>query len=109
MGNPARFRHRISFFNTDGGKDELGQQVEREEPELIKTVWADIKTMKGTEFFAAASVQAERTYRFIIRFTGEIRHHMYIDYKGRIFDIIEPPINDDELNKTLTIIAKERV
>ncbi|PGC66815.1 head-tail adaptor protein, partial [Bacillus toyonensis] len=25
----------------------------------------------------------------------------------RIFDIIEPPMNDDEMYQTLTIIAKE--
>ncbi|MBG9541244.1 head-tail adaptor protein, partial [Bacillus paranthracis] len=27
----------------------------------------------------------------------------------RIFDIIEPPMNDDEMYQTLTIIAKEHV
>lgn len=26
---------------------------------------------------------------------------------NRIFDIIEPPMNDDEMYQTLTIIAKE--
>ncbi|MEM5633393.1 hypothetical protein AAHB55_08195 [Bacillus cereus] len=34
---------------------------------------------------------------------------MKIKFKGRIFDITHPPINDGESNETLTIIAQERV
>ncbi|MES1054574.1 head-tail adaptor protein, partial [Bacillus thuringiensis] len=34
---------------------------------------------------------------------------MRINMKGRIFGIIEPPMNDDEMYQTLTIIAKEHV
>lgn len=88
--------------------DELGQELE-DEWQDFKAPWATIKTMQGREYFAAATAQAENTYRFIIRYTTDVTNDMRIIYKGRVFDIIEPPINDDELNKTLTIIAKEKV
>jgi SPP1 family predicted phage head-tail adaptor len=89
-------------------EDELGQEVEAEWQDF-KVLWATIKTMQGREYFAAATAQAENTYRFIIRYTTGITNDMRIIYKGRVFSIVEPPINDDELNKTLTILAKEKV
>jgi len=67
-----------------------------------------IGSQYGHEYFAAASVQAERTYRFIIRYTPGINETMKIDFQGRQFDI-QSVLNDDEGKKTLTIIATERV
>lgn len=107
--NPARFGHRISFYKDILLEDDIAQEIVYEEKELVKTVWADVKTMKGSEYFAAASTKSELTYRFITRYTTDISNDMEIRFKGRIFEIIEPPINDDELNITLTIIAKERL
>lgn len=104
--NPALFKHRITIFKEFSKEDEDGFSVEiREE---IFRVWTAIKTVRGTEYVEAAAVQSENTYRFIIRYREGIDPHMKIDYKGRIFDI-ESVLNDDELRKTLTIVAKERV
>ncbi len=105
--NPGLLKHLITFQQANVIEDELSQEIE--EWTDYKSLRAMIKTMKGSEYFAAASVQAERTYRFIIRYRNDIDNSMRILYKGRIFDIVEPPINDDEENKTLTIIAKERI
>lgn len=68
-----------------------------------------IKTVKGSEYIEASASQATRVYRFVIPYTSGITEEMRINMKGRIFDIIEPPMNDDEMNRTLTIIAKEYV
>jgi SPP1 family predicted phage head-tail adaptor len=105
--NSGSFRHRITFLKPETFEDEIGQ----EETEWVefKKAWAMIKTVKGSEYVAAGAERATITYRFIIRYTKGITSDMRISYQGRIFDIIEPPINDDELNKTLTILAKERV
>lgn len=104
--NTGQLRHRITIQHFVFVKDELGQESDGEWLDL-KQVWADIKTMQGREYFAAASVQAENTTRFITRFTDGITSDMRIIYKGRVFEIVQPPINDDELFKTLTIITKE--
>jgi SPP1 family predicted phage head-tail adaptor len=105
--NTGQFRHRITFLEdvtvTDGIGQEITEWVE------FKKAWAMIKTVKGSEYVAAGAERATITYRFIIRYTTGITSDMRISYQGRTFDIIEPPINDDELNKTLTILAKERV
>lgn len=105
--NTGQFRHRITILKAEVVLDELDQ----EEIEWVehKKAWAMIKTVKGSEYAAAGAERAEVIYRFIIPYTSGITAKMQILYQGRTFDIIEPPINDDELNKTLTILAKERV
>ncbi|MBO0961445.1 phage head closure protein [Neobacillus sp. MM2021_6] len=105
--NSGQFRNRITFLKPETVEDELGQ----EDTTWIdyKKAWAMIKTVKGSEYVSAGAEHVVITSRFIIHYTEGITADMRIDYNGRIFDIIEPPINDDELNKTLTILAKERV
>src|SRR5690625_4390831 len=101
------FRHRIQIIEMVDTEDEIGNQIE-EEREVTKA-WAMIKTLKGSEYLRAGAVRGEKIYRFIIHYTSGITNKMIIKYKGRTFDIIEPPINDDEMDRTLTIITKERV
>lgn len=104
--NSGLFRHRITFLQPEASEDQLGQK----ETDWIefKKVWAMIKTLKGSEYIKAGAERDSITYRFIIHYISGVNSDMQILYNGRTFDIIEPPINDDEMDKTLTIIAKER-
>lgn len=104
--NTGKFRNRIFFQELATTKDELGQDVEGDW-ETVISAWAMIKTLQGREYYAAASAQSERTSRFIIPYQRGIHSNMRIIYNNRIFDIEQPPINDDEMNKTLTIIVRE--
>jgi SPP1 family predicted phage head-tail adaptor len=101
------FRHRIIFQRNEETENELGDTVRNWVD--VKSSWAMVKTIQGREFFQAAAVHAESTVRFVVRYTTGITNDMRVVYKGRIFEIAAPPINDDELNKTLTIIGKEIV
>ncbi|RWS44236.1 head-tail adaptor protein [Bacillus mycoides] len=104
--NTGDFRNRITIEQPVVIKDELNQVIETSWQEL-KKAWAMIKTVKGSEYIEASASQATRIYRFVIPYTSGITEEMRIYMKGRIFDIIEPPMNDDEMYQTLTIIAKE--
>ncbi|CAH2462768.1 MULTISPECIES: phage head closure protein [Bacillus cereus group] len=106
--NTGDFRNRIIIEQPIVIKDELNQVIETSWQEL-KKAWAMVKTVKGSEYIEASASQATRVYRFVIPYTSGITEEMRINMKGRIFDIIEPPMNDDEMNQTLTIIAKEHV
>ncbi|MGG1136432.1 MULTISPECIES: phage head closure protein [Bacillus cereus group] len=106
--NTGDFRSRIIIEQPIVIKDELNQVIETSWQEL-KKAWAMVKTVKGSEYIEASASQATRVYRFVIPYTSGITEEMRINMKGRIFDIIEPPMNDDEMNQTLTIIAKEHV
>lgn len=108
--NPGLFNKRITFqlFNPDA-KDSDGFPLPDDQKWTdFKTVWAMVKTLQGREYFAAAAVQAENTVRFIVRYIKGLDTSMRISYNSRTFSI-ESIINDDEANKTLTIIAKEVV
>ncbi|HHY72699.1 MAG TPA: phage head closure protein [Bacillus bacterium] len=102
----GEFRHRIIFQKLDETENTMGDVVS--EWVEYKKAWAKIVTVKGREFFAAAAVQNENTVRFIIRYAEEIHTDMRIIYNNRTFEIISV-LNDDELNKTLTIMCKEGV
>ena len=104
----GKFRHRISFQKPKIIRDELGQEeIVEGEWETVASAWAMIKTLQGREYYAAASAQSERTSRFVIPYQRGIDSTMRIVYDNRIFDIEQPPINDDEMDKTLTIIVRE--
>jgi SPP1 family predicted phage head-tail adaptor len=104
--NPGNLKHRITFQQFSEIENELGDVVK--EWLDYKTVRAMIKTVQGREYFSASSTQNENTIRFIIRYTNGIHPDMRINFRGRYFEI-ESVINDDEMNKTLTIMGKEAV
>ncbi|WP_144508193.1 phage head closure protein [Bacillus mycoides] len=104
--NTGDFRNRIIIEQPVVIKDELNQPIETDWQE-VKKAWAMIKTVKGSEYIEASASQATRIYRFVTPYTSGITEEMRIKMKDRIFDIIEPPMNDDEMYQTLTIIAKE--
>lgn len=104
--NSGDFRNRISIEQPVVIKDELNQVIETSWQE-VKKAWSMIKTVKGSEYIEASASQATRIYRFVIPYTSGITKEMRVNMKNRIFDIIEPPMNDDEMYQTLTIIAKE--
>ncbi|PFJ07577.1 head-tail adaptor protein [Bacillus cereus] len=107
--NTGDFRNRIIFEQPEVIKDELNQDVETGNWQEVKKAWSMIKTVKGSEYIEASASQATRIYRFVIPYTTGITELMRIIMNGRIFDIVEPPMNDDEMYQTLTIIAKEHV
>lgn len=105
--NPGLLKHRITIQSFTTIEDVLGQQDIQWND--FKSVWCMIKTVQGREYFAVAATQSENTVRFVVRYTTGIDSTMRILYKGRVFEIVAPPINDDEQNKTLTIITNEKV
>ncbi|PGA61184.1 head-tail adaptor protein, partial [Bacillus pseudomycoides] len=104
--NTGDRRNRIIIEQSVEIKDELNQPIATDWQE-VKKAWAMIKTVKGSEYIEASASQSTRICRFVIPYTTGITELMRIKMKGRIFDIIEPPMNDDEMYQTLTIIAKE--
>lgn len=103
--NPSHFRHRVTFQIYQSAENTMGDVVSSWIDH--STRWAMIKTVQGKEFIQATAVRGESTVRFVIRYAKGITNTMQILYDGRTFEIIAPPINDDELNKTLTIMTKE--
>lgn len=50
-------KHRITFIKTETSKDDLGQVIDEKDVDYA-ICWADIKTMLGKEYFAAAKISS---------------------------------------------------
>lgn len=110
----GRFNKRITLWGPVVVQDEIGNEVESFEE--IVTLWSMVKTTKGSEYFAAAQTNSVNTVRFVVRYSKSLEEifnretsKFEIEYKGIRYDVQGAPINDDELNKTYTIIAEGRL
>lgn len=84
------------------GFDAIGNE-ELQIVEVAK-LWADIKTVKGIEYFAAGATRNEVVYRFIIRYNKKVNEKQKIIFEGKTYNI-EAVLNDDERKYTMTVIA----
>lgn len=107
--NSGLFRHYINIQQMSSGTNENGFPEEKWTD--FKDAWAMLKTpndkSSNVEFYSAASTYAKNTMTFVIRYTEGIDSDMRIKYKGRFYEIAAPPINDNGLDETLTIIGRE--
>ena len=85
-----------SMINDEGGFEEI-------ETTIFKP-WADIKTMRASEFEAMGFTVTNVPIRFIIRYRKGIELDHKIKYNGDMYKI-ESIENDDGKNHTLTIFA----
>ena len=95
-------RNKIAIQEFVEGVNENGYPVEDWETKY--ELWAKIKTLKGSEFVKAATEVSEETYRFIVRYHGDLHTKQRILFNNRLYDI-QAVLNDDELHNTQTIVA----
>lgn len=79
---------------------------EEEQWQNYKTIWAKVENLHGREYFQAAAIQAEKTVKFIIRFTKEIDESMRIVFQGKQYNITSID-NIKYANKFIEIKAME--
>lgn len=106
--NPGKMNARITFIKLMDTEqyDRRGFPVTTWN--TVKNVWAQIKTQTAREFWQASQFQNQNEVRFIIRYTKGISPDMRIVYKEKIYEITGI-MNDDELNVSMTVFAKELV
>lgn len=95
------FKHRISIVELNPNHGPLPGEQET----LFTKAWADIKTMKGSEYNNATIAGNVGKSRFIIRYMKGIKATMKIKYEGLTYKI-ESIENDDENNRTITMITE---
>lgn len=80
-------KHRITFQILVTAINENGFEVS--EWKDYKTVWAKVLNLSGKEYFEAATINKEKTVKFIIRFIKDIDESMIIDFEGRKYNITD--------------------
>lgn len=109
--NAGKYRQIITFQQRTGTKNEYGELIDNDTNwENVLTTRSAIYPVSGKEVLTAEFVNSELTHRIHIRFPGRnvsINSHMRIKYGTRIFHIISPPINFQELDRELQLLCKE--
>lgn len=100
-------RAQITIEAPGEGQDSFGQLTEVWTP--FCTCRASVEPLRGKEYFEAQKIGGEQPVRFRIRYKAGITNKMRINYNGRIFNIASPPINPNERNRELQIMAVEKI
>jgi SPP1 family predicted phage head-tail adaptor len=110
--NPGQFKRRIEIKQLPLEEEVNENGFSTENWQSVRFSWAMIKTkddrINAYDFYMAAREQGKNTILFTIRYVTGITSQMRVIYKSRTFEILSV-INDDELNKTLTIVGREVV
>lgn len=95
------FNNRIEILDiVEDDGPEAGMSYE----EVIAKPWADIKTLKGSEFIQSDLEVNEEPIRFIIRYRKGITTQQTVRYDGKRYNI-KSVANDNGRNHTLTLFA----
>ncbi len=81
----GELRHRVTIQKLTTGINENGFEVRTWKD--YKTVWAAASNLHGREYYAAATVQAENTVKFTIRYLEGLDTTMRVLFQGRQYNI----------------------
>jgi len=98
---------RIILQYTTKVPDGMGSFTETETWTDAATVWAAIWPLSVNERIMSKQLSGELTHRIRIRYRRGIRTSHRIKFGERYFNIDGPPINPNERNEYLDIMAKE--
>lgn len=101
----GRMNRRITIQYQNGWDvDDEGNAIPKWDD--FATVWANIRPLRGREYFEAAAVNAETTVKMLIRYRPGITPDMRVVYNGRIYNI-QAVIDVYEGRRQLELMCKE--
>lgn len=103
--NAGQLRNRVKIQKIKEIQDTFGQQ--KEEWVGVCSAWASIEPLVGKQFFAAETINNELTHKIKIRYNKNVKSGMRVCFKGRVFDVVGPPINYQERNIELQLMCRE--
>lgn len=102
----GELRHRVTLQSVTVARDAVGGTTETWTDQA--TVWAAIEPLRGREYWDAAQVAAEATYRVRMRYRAGVSPEMRLTYQGRTLEI-ESVTSPDERRRELELICREVV
>lgn len=74
----------------------------------LATVWGSVDQLGGREMTYASQRQSAATHKIVIRYYAGLTSADRVKFGTRIFNIEGPPLNTEERNISLTIMAIEQ-
>lgn len=78
---------KITIYRTIITEDEWGNQISSYQPIHPGKLWAYVRQLSATEYFAAAQVQNREEMLFTVNWRPDITPLNYISYKGTWYNI----------------------
>ena len=78
---------KITIYKKVITEDSIGGQITKYQPIHPGKLWAYVRQLSATEYFAAAAVQNKEEMLFTVNWRPDITPQMYIEYKGVWYDI----------------------
>ncbi|MFG0924206.1 phage head closure protein [Pseudomonas sp. CJQ_8] len=103
-------RHRIEIQHKVTPRDP--KTLEYGEPtwELFAKVWAQVTPLSAKDLLAAQAAKSEATARMVIRYRPGVLSTMRILYRGEVYSIEGPPLEDAKSGlEYLTILVSKGV
>ena len=88
---------------TTASNQQVGEGVD------VCEIWAQVKCTDSGVIDGNGFIQHEATYKFYIRRREDITAQMRVKWKGRIFNLVGPPVDWNNERTGLTLITKELV
>ena len=89
-------RHRVTIqAYADGGRDEDGFPTPSTWTDYVQ-LWAKITPLSSRDLIAAQAAQSEVVARMVIRHRTDITTDMRVIYRGKIYAIASPGLDDNE-------------
>jgi len=104
--NPGRLRHRIIIQELTDLRDPISGEIIDTDWQDVCTVWAEIRALRGREYFAAQQTIAESSHEITIRYRKGIKPTMRAVHDDRIFDI-QAVLDKDGKMRYLSLVCKE--
>lgn len=82
----GKLKHRISIEQKSETIDSVGDAVNTWT--TFKTVWAEVLSQSGKEFFAAREQHSELTHLITIRYLSGVTPKMRINHGGSFYNIL---------------------
>ncbi len=102
----GRTNKRVTFCKLAEKRNEM-HQIEQE-IKKVRTVWASVEPKSGREYIEAEKEHPELTYIVTTRYMNDITPDMFIQFRGRVFDI-KSIRNIRENNEMLEITCTEKI
>ena len=99
-------RRRITIQKKSLKTDDYGDKTEGDWGDVC-SVWACIDAIGAREFWEAQAAHGELTHRVTIRYREGITADMRILYGERKFDLVAPPVDQEERHRYLILKCRE--
>ncbi|MCV4343239.1 phage head closure protein [Pseudomonas capsici] len=106
----GKLRHRIEIQNKVTARDPATGEFGEPSWQLFAKVWAQVTPLSARDLVAAHAAQSLATARVVIRHRAGVLPVMRIVYRGELYSIVGPPLEDPNSGREyLTILVSKGV